>query len=380
MSFAADRRQLLRYLLYTPLLSFPALSGAQEAKRQGVVRVTLAGQALMKYPVCQAPYDGLTAVIAELRRGDVIFTNLEVPIQTAASGAPTRDTEFFHAGSDITLECLHEMGFNLLALSNNHAWDLGTAGILATRDAVAKSGFAHAGTGRNMHEAAEAGYLEKPVKTALISMAMGKIRDGAASTAQRPGVNEVVLGPDLVPRAEDLQRNLAAITAAKSSAEIVIVYLHNHEWGEDFAATKPWARDFARQCVDAGADIFVSHGAPLLHGIELYDKKPMFHGLGSLVFHSHTDIGYYVPQVWESAIVHVDYVAGEMQQIEIVPVVMNEVGDDPQQQWPSRGRPRLANAEQAGRILARLQQKSRELGVPLSINGGRGYLIMSQAH
>jgi len=373
MRFSPPRRQLLKYLLAAPALTLPGFTLVQGAASDTSVRVTLAGQALMKYPVCQAPYEGLQAVISELRRGDVIFTNLEVPIQSAASGTPTRDTEFFHAGSEITLDCLHEMGFNILALSNNHAWDLGTSGIVATRDAVEQSGFAHAGTGHNLQEATAAGYLDKPVKTALISMAMGSIREGAAATADSPGVNEIVLGPDLVPRAEDLQRNLAAIRQAKLSAEIVIVYLHNHEWGDDFAITKPWAREFARQCADAGADIFVSHGAPLLHGIELRDNKPLFHGLGSLVFHSHTDVGYYVPEVWESAIVHVDFVAGQLQGFEIVPVMMNEVGDDPDQQWPTRGRPRLAKGESAQRILTRLQQKSAELGVHLRIEGERAF-------
>jgi poly-gamma-glutamate capsule biosynthesis protein CapA/YwtB (metallophosphatase superfamily) len=168
-------------------------------------------------------------VIAELRRGDVIFTNLEVPIKTSASGAPTRHTKFFHAGSETTLEYLQEMGFNLLSLSNNHAWDLGTPGIVATRDAVDLSGFAYAGTGNNIAQASTAGYLETPVKTALIAMAIGKIRDGAAAIGTRPGVNEVVLGADLQPNPEDLNRNLATIRAARVNAEIVIVYLHNHE-------------------------------------------------------------------------------------------------------------------------------------------------------
>lgn len=372
MRFSPRRRQLLRYLLAAPALSIPIPLFAKGSESR--VRVTLAGQALMKYPVCEAPYDGLLDVIAELRRGDVVFTNLEVAIKTSASGVPTRDTEFFHAGSETTLECLHEMGFNLLSLSNNHAWDLGTSGIIATRDAVDRSGFAYAGTGNNMAQASAPGYLETPVKTALIAMAMGKIRDGAAATKTRPGVNEVVLGADLQPNPKDLERNITAIKAARVNAKIVIVYLHNHEWGEDMAITKPWAREFARQCIEAGADIFVSHGAPLLHGIELQNNRPILHGLGSLVFHSHTDIGYYVPEVWESAIVHVDFVAGQVRHLEIVPVVINEVGDDPARQWPTRGRPKLANEEQAHRILTRMQKKSAELGVNLRIENGRGLL------
>jgi poly-gamma-glutamate capsule biosynthesis protein CapA/YwtB (metallophosphatase superfamily) len=369
MNMPIDRRSLLQLLALSPLLSLPSLTHSASS----AMRVTLTGQALMKYPICEAPYIGLAEVIAELQRGDVIFTNLEVPIQTAESGLPTRDTEFFHVGSAQTLTCLQQMGFNLLALSNNHAFDLSTEGITATRKAVAEAGFAHAGSGDNVTQATAAGILESPVRTALISMAMGRIRDGGAATATRPGINEVRLEANLTPNQEDLSRNLQAIADAKAASGFVIAYLHNHEWGEDMAKTKAWAREFAHSCIDAGADIFVSHGAPLLHGIELYRGKAVLHGLGSLVFHSHTEVGYYVPQVWESAIVHVDYEGGMFKTMEIVPVAMNEVGDDPEQHWPSRGRPRLASAEQAAEILLRLQGLSAALGVALRIENGRGF-------
>jgi poly-gamma-glutamate capsule biosynthesis protein CapA/YwtB (metallophosphatase superfamily) len=376
MNFSRTRRQLLSLFATSPLFGVANISMSQIDDNH--VRVTLAGQALMKYPICEAPYPGLAEVITELRKGDIIFTNLEVAIQTPESGAPTRDTEFFHAGSEQTLTCLDTMGFNLLALSNNHAFDLGTEGIVATRNAVARAGFAYAGTGNDITQASTAGYLEQPAKAALISMAMGRIREGGAATATRPGVNEVRLSDDLIPDADDMARNLASIKEARSRGGIVIVYLHNHEWGEDMALTKPWAREFAKQCIDAGADIFVSHGAQLLHGIELHRGKPIFHGLGSLIFHSHTEIGYYVPEVWETAIVHLDFQGSalhgmELQSMEIVPIVMNEIGDDPEQQWPTRGRPRMAQAQQAERILERLKHLSAELGLDIHVDSHRGY-------
>ena len=158
-------------------------------------------------------------------------------------------------------------------------------------------------------------------------MATGKIAEGAAATATRAGVNEVRMTGEQL-HAEDVDRNLAAIEAAASQADYVIVYLSNHQWGEDKATTKPWARSFARQCVDAGGDVFVAHGAPLLHGIELYRGRPLFHCLGSLVFHSRTPPGYYPPEVWESVIVHCDFAGGRLLGLTVVPVLLNERGDD----------------------------------------------------
>ena len=54
------------------------------------------------------------------------------------------------------------------------------------------------------------------------------------------------------------------------------------------ADTPPWQRDLAHQAVDAGAGIFVSHGPPLLHGIEIYRGKPIFYGLGGFFFQTIT--------------------------------------------------------------------------------------------
>jgi len=332
------------------------------------LRVTLAGQALMTHTLCADPYTGLEDVVAELRRGDAVFTGVEAAVRTPRSGAPTREGMFLHVAPSDMPGCLSRMGFNIVALANNHAWDLGTEGILATREAVAAAGLAMAGTGRDLAEASSPGFLEGVPRVALVAMATGKIAEGAAATPARAGVNELrMTGGRLL--AEDVDRNLASIEVAASQADAVIVYLSNHQWGEDKATTKPWARRFARQCVDAGADVFVAHGAPLLHGIELYRGRPLLHCLGSLVFHSRTPPGHYPPEVWESAIVHCEFAEGRLVALEVVPVLLNEQGDDPERHLETRGRPRLASGADRERILERLSVLSAALGTSLGPDG-----------
>lgn len=329
----------------------------------------------MSYPLCESPYGGFDAIVAELARGDIVFSDLEVAIKTAASGAPTRDTQFLHTTSTDVLVCLKQMGFKMLALSNNHAWDLGTAGVLATRQAVREHGFVAAGTGPDLKSAAAPAFLSHGGSSiALVATATGKIRDGAAATDSRAGVNELRL-VDGEPHADDAARVLAAIGNARDKADIVIAYHHNHDWGDNMRVTRPWAKRWARRCSDAGADLYVSHGAPLLHGAEVYDSSVHFFGLGSLVFHSRTAIGHYPPEVWESAIVHCDYVGSSLENVEIVPVILNERGDDPTRQNATRGRPRIATGSDADRILARLATLTSELGASLSIEGGVGRLV-----
>ncbi|MCC5862589.1 MAG: CapA family protein [Gammaproteobacteria bacterium] len=373
-----DRRRLIKA---AGLATLPGVSAwwAPSALGREAIRVTTSGQALISHDICAADYPGFAEVNAELARGDVVFTDLETAIRTPESGEPTRQRAMFsHAAEPEVLDCLKLMGFNLLALANNHAWDLHTAGVLATRNVVQARGFGFAGTGHNITEATDAGLLELPgAVVALVAAATGRIRDGAAATADRAGVNEIRLLEDETLHPDDAQRNLAAITAAAAQADLVIAYHHNHEWGDDRARTKDWARAWAQACIDAGAHLFVAHGAPLLHGIEVYRERLICHNLGSLIFHSRTPVGHYPPEVWQSAIVHADFRDGVLGGLEIVPVSMNELGEGPEDEaefFATRGRPVLAQGEEAAEILSRLAALSADLGTELAIREGRGFL------
>ena len=367
-----SRREVLQIIASLPLCARASLAApAGPAASRPPLSMTMTGQALIKHPLCAAPYDGFAEVVAEIQRGDLAFTDLEVAIRTPQSGAPTRNNSFLHATSPVVLACLRDMGFDLLALSNNHAWDLGTAGILATRDAVADAGFAHAGTGANLDEASAAGIWVGAARVALVSMASGKIVEGGAATGDRPGVNEIRLSDDDIVDPQDHYRVVGSIEKAASQSDYVIAYLHNHQWRGDMTVTRKWVRDFAKDCADAGADAFVSHGAPLLHGIEMFRGKPLMYGLGSLIFHSSTEPGYYLPEVWQSAIVHLDFGGDGLDRLTAIPVALNEIGDDAEDLLETRGRPRIASGDTGAFILERLRQRSAELGTELRIDGGR---------
>ncbi|MEQ8207314.1 MAG: CapA family protein, partial [Woeseia sp.] len=256
MSYYTSRRQFLSACASTPLFAAGMLSVARAGTKPSL-HMTLTGQALMEHPLCPAAYAGFDAVVAEVRRGDVAFTDLEVAIKTAASGKPTRDNGFLHAAEPEVLGCLKDMGFDMLALSNNHAWDLSSAGVVATRDAVAAAGFAYAGTGANIAEAATPGYLGNSPKVALVAAASGKINELASATKDRSGVNELRLSPDGTVNPEDRKRILGSIEEAAINADYVIAYRHNQQWEGVLSVTRPWSRPGAGECVGAGGEVCV---------------------------------------------------------------------------------------------------------------------------
>lgn len=365
-----QRRRFVVGVAMTPLL----LCGATREPAVRKQTLTLTGQALIAHDLCRAGYPGLADVVAEVSRGDAAMTDLETAIRTHESGPPTREGPFLHAAGTDELRCLRTFGFNMLALANNHAWDFGTAGVLATRQAAREAGFFTAGSGHNLTEASRATrFAAAGQAVALISMATGKIRKGAAATATEPGINELRLASAGIPDDSDVKRIIASIHDAASTTRVVVC-LHNHDWGDDMSITRPWTRTFARKCIEAGASAFFAHGAPLLHGIEVHRGAPIFYCLGSLIFHSRTAPGYYPPEVWESAIAHLHYHDKDLRQVELVPIVLNEIGDDATRENETRGRPRIATGEAAQRILTRLKGRSAMLGTSLRIIGDRGWI------
>jgi poly-gamma-glutamate synthesis protein (capsule biosynthesis protein) len=366
----AGRRNFFRALgALAAASSVPLLHAATP----GRLRFMALGQAAIQFDLREHPYDGFAPLAKYLAQADVCFTDLETPIAGPGAEKATRDTIFLKAAEPVVLECLKALSVNVLALSNNHAWDFGTGGVLATRDAVRSRGFAYAGTGENVERATAPGYHDGAGgRVALVSMASGAIREGAAATATRAGVNEVRLEPNGDLNSADTARNLAAIREASRTTPHVFAYQHNHYWEKDFRMTPAWQRAWARQCIDAGACAFVSHGAPLLQGIELYRGRPIFYDLGSVVFHTKTKVGHYPPEVWDSAIADCVFDNGRLVSLELVPVTLNESGISEERFYETRGRPTLARSADAARILGRLQRLSSDSGVRITQVGDVG--------
>jgi len=324
------------------------------------MRLVLLGQSLIEHDLRTSPYPGYQQLRARLGAADVARD---------PTAFATREGTFLHDAPPAVLDCLRDLGTNLLSLANNHAYDLGPEGIRATIAEVRARGFAHAGTGVEA-AAASPGYL--PLERGTVALVAFVSRSPVAgfATDEHPGVNHLCV--DEAGRIDDtdLTRVIGAIALASRTADLVIAYHHDHAWAPDWHATPDWKRAFARQCVEAGAHAFVSHGVPLLHGIEIHRGRPIFYGLGNFIFQTRTPVGRYESAVWESVLADCVFRDGVLAALRLEPLTLNEAGETGDAFLATRGRPSPANAESGRRILERVEGLSASLSTRMTVGAG----------
>jgi poly-gamma-glutamate capsule biosynthesis protein CapA/YwtB (metallophosphatase superfamily) len=378
-------------------------AGALSAQVPAPLTITLTGQAMIRSDL-RATAPAALPIMKALLKGDVVFTNFEAAV--AQKGQTIQEGRGFLAPPE-AFDALAALGFNLLSLSNNHAFDLRVPGIQNTiREANARK-LVHAGTGSTLDEASAPAYLETTRGTvALIASASGLIAANGNATADRPGVNElrVLAGDkqneaseDLIgappnrPHPEDVRRILQSIREARQRADIVIVYQHNHVFGNHAFSTiftegmperlapNAWLTKWVHDEIDAGADIVIMHGAPLLHGIEIYRGKPIFYDLGNFIYNLPATLTYIdEPMSWESVVASLEYQGRTLKSISLRPIVMNVIGrGQPDVHDPyadneflhTRGLPAPATGARAGYILQRLADSSKPYRTTITITG-----------
>jgi poly-gamma-glutamate capsule biosynthesis protein CapA/YwtB (metallophosphatase superfamily) len=377
--------------------------GSAQSPQSAPITITLAGQSMIRSDI-RASAPASVPAIQGLLKEDVVFTNLEAAV--AEKGETVHEGRGFLTPPE-ALDALTTFGFNLLALSGNHAFDLKATGIQNTTRETDRRKIVHAGTGNNLAEAIAPGYLHTPKGTiALVASASGLITPGGSATADRPGVNELRIeaggkeneatadlpgAPGNTPNQADSERILQSTRDARQHADLVIVYQHNHVFGnhsfstifteglQERLAPNDWLKKWTHAEVDAGADIIVMHGAPLLHGVEIYHGKPIFYDLGNFIYNLPPWLTYiHEPMNFESAVVYLQFQGKQLQSISFRPVVLNYLGEgqpDVHDEYAnnqfidSRGLPSPATGARAGYILQRLADASKPFGTTVEIKG-----------
>tara|TARA_B100001142_G_C14160826_1_gene588386 strand:- start:331 stop:909 length:579 start_codon:yes stop_codon:yes gene_type:complete len=189
---------------------------------------------------------------------------------------------------------------------------------------------------------------------------------------------------------------MRSIRNARQYADYVVATAHIHQsqsvLEQQHLSTMPPAFyvDLAHQAIDMGADVFVGHGVQTLRGIEIYQGKPIFYGLGEFFRESLWVLPAVLGMVdadqtsgmqqfsrnfgnstqsLESLVAISHYDEGELTEVRLYPTELGSDGPD------SRlGIPRLAKPDKAREILERVQRLSLGFGTNIDIDGSVGII------
>ena len=284
---------------------------------------------------------------------------------------------------------LADIGFNLMSLSNNHAWDLGDCGVAATIAAAAASDVSVAGTGADISIASAPGYLTVGDFTIALVAA-------TTSHDERSAIGHAVNGV-WTGRQEDRERNLAAVREAAKKADFVLFYQHfqidldefsevspsdttsdGHLWVDDVAK---WQGDFAYAVLDAGASMYLAHGSRAFDGVEVYHGKPLIRQLGGLAYQGlRPKLGAYDEhRPWEGLLAEAIIRDGRVVRLEFTPLDLDEgetyrADFDDLEFLSRRGLAQVATGTQASAILQRLRELSTSYGTELEVSDSKAIL------
>jgi poly-gamma-glutamate capsule biosynthesis protein CapA/YwtB (metallophosphatase superfamily) len=218
------------------------------------------------------PNDGaglLAEVTPFLKRGDIVYGNLEGPIIDGGDSAKCRGkklgTCFAFRVPTRYGKYLKDAGFTAMGLANNHAMDFGLDGRASSRQVLDAMQIAHTGEVGDI-----ARLTVKGRKVAMIAF------------ATYPSAYNFL----------DLDESLQTIRSLKAESDIVIVGFHGGAEGathqhvlegdETFLGEdRGDLRKFTHAAIDAGADLVLGSGPHVVRAMEIYQGKLIAYSLGN---------------------------------------------------------------------------------------------------
>lgn len=223
----------------------------------------------------------LAPIAGTLAGADLAVVNLETAV--TERGTPVPDKAVTFRAPATVFDALRAGGVDVASMANNHGVDYGDVGLADSLDAARRAAFPVIGIGRNAAEA------YAPFTTVVRGQRVGVI---AATQVIDDELIEDWTATDSHPglaSAKNVNRLVAAVTAARPTVETLVVFLH---WGVelDLCPTKD-QRGLAQRLVAAGADVVVGGHAHRQQGAGRLGDGFIAYGLGNFVFHSQSVAG-----------------------------------------------------------------------------------------
>ncbi len=230
-----------------------------------------------------------------------------------------------------TVECLKRVGVTECALSNNHIFDFGRAGLADTLAELDKNGIPYTGIGENVKDARRDMIFEQNgKKIAIINVCE---HEYTYALEDRAGAREF----DPFETADD-------IAEAKKHADFVVLIYHGGK--EMCRYPSPRLLKLCRSMVRRGADLVMCQHTHCIGCYEQFEGGHILYGQGN--FHFVWDEMYRRFDCWNEGLI-VKATFEDTCKVELIPTVVDGLGI------------RLAKGEEKEKILAAIAERSRSL-------------------
>jgi Bacterial capsule synthesis protein PGA_cap len=207
---------------------------------------------------------------------DLSMVNMESALTNGTCPDPQPKQYVFYAPSR-AISAFQHAGITLITETNNHGEDCGPAGLQMALQARAQSRYPILGIGQNVTQAFTPYraiiHGERIVIIAATQVIDSDLQQAWTATATQPGLAS----------AYDVRALVAAVEAARRTADTLIVYLH---WGTELQdCPNPLQEPLAQLLVRAGADVVVGTHAHVLLGGGYLGSAYVDYGLGNFAFY-----------------------------------------------------------------------------------------------
>ena len=240
------------------------------------LRVLVGGDLLPHRPSLIAPaaiHAALAPLSSLFAKADAVVANYE-----AATGeVDPKAFRLAYAAPRGWLEELPKAGIRAVTVANNHACDLGEAGLEATLAAASKSGLLALGADAADPWAPRAIVEQNGKRICAVAWTTLSNSEGGCSRSRR-----LAFAPLSFVGKQRIDRALAK---ARSQCDATIAIFHG---GEEYAPQTSQVLDQAGHAAEAGADVVIIHhphiASPVVvHGTKDGRKVPIFASVGNLV-------------------------------------------------------------------------------------------------
>jgi poly-gamma-glutamate synthesis protein (capsule biosynthesis protein) len=268
------------------------------------------------------PFRNIYNIFSE---ADISFINLEAPFYD--QGDYVTEGMIFKSEPE-TIAGLNLAGIDIVSMANNHAKNEGQAGLLYSFNLLDENNIKYVGAGNDKEEAHQEKIIEKEgIKFAFLAYTYS---DGINSKSSVTSDDPDVAFMDVVEMKKDVER-------ATNKADVIVVSMHAGVEYQNYPNVEQ--EKFAREAIDAGANLVLGHHPHVVQSTEKYNNGFIIYSLGNLVF----------DQMWsqetqEGVIASCKFVNNNLKQIEFVPIKIENYNQ-----------PRQASDSESAIILKRMQ-------------------------